>query len=95
MRAMNGKAMKKTNLLLLLISLWAISACGSSNEFKSCDEVKRYQLAAEGKRIETPDDLDDLEPLREMPLPKASPRPERPDGSPCLDLPPSVLTGEK
>ena len=79
MRAMNGMLMKTLNLLLLLISLWAISACGSSNEFKSCDEVKRYQLAAEGKRIETPTDLDDLEPLREMPLPKASPRPERPE----------------
>lgn len=91
----NGMVMKTINLLVLLISLWAISACGSSNEFKSCDEVKRYQLAAEGKRIETPTDLDDLEPLREMPLPKASPRPERPEGSPCLDLPPSALAGEK
>jgi len=87
--------MKTINLLILVVLLWAISACGSSNEFKSCDDVKRYQLAAEGKRIETPDDLDDLEPLREMPLPKASPRAERPEGSPCLDLPPSVLTGEK
>ena len=87
--------MKTINLLVLLISLWAISACGSSNQFKSCDEVKSYQLAAKGPRIETPDDLDDLEPLREMPLPQASPRPERPEGSPCLDLPPSVLTGEK
>jgi uncharacterized lipoprotein len=92
---MNGKAMKTTNLLMLLVLLWAVSACGSGNELKSCDEVQRYQAAAEGKRIETPDDLDDLEPLREMPLPKASPRPERPEGSPCLDLPPSVLTGQK
>ncbi len=87
--------MKTTNLLTLLVFLWAASACGGGDQIKSCDEVRRYQLAEEGKRIDTPDDLDDLEPLREMPLPKASPRPPRPEGSPCLDLPPSVLTGEK
>lgn len=94
MRAMNTMAMKTINLLALLGLLSLVSAC-SGNKFQSCDEVRSYQLAAEGKRIETPDDLDGLEPLREMPLPKASPRPPRPEGSPCLDLPPSVLTGQK
>lgn len=79
---------------VFVATLALLSGCGGNKEL-SCDEVRRYQLAAEGKRIETPDDLDDLEPLREMPLPKASPRPERPPGSPCLDLPPSVLTGNK
>ncbi len=82
----------KTAVIVTTFAL--LSGCGGNEEL-SCDEVRRYQLAVEGKRIETPDDLNDLEPLREMPLPKASPRPERPPGSPCLDLPPSVLTGEK
>ena len=68
------------------------SACGG-NDNRSCDDIRRYQLAAEGKKIETPDDLDDLDPLREMPLPEASPQPERPEGSPCIDLPPSILSG--
>jgi len=85
---------KIMKMAVFVSTLALLSGCGG-NELMSCDEVRRYQLAAEGKRIETPDDLDDLEPLREMPLPKASPRPERPEGSPCLDLPPSVLTGEK
>ena len=93
MRAMNEMATKTINLLVLLVLLWAVSACGG-NEHKSCDEVRSYQLAAEGKRIESPDDLNDLDSLREMPLPEANPRPPRPEGSPCLDLPPSVLTGE-
>jgi hypothetical protein len=85
---------KIMKMAVFVSTLALLSGCGG-NELMSCDEVRRYQLAAEGKRIETPDDLDDLEPLREMPLPKASPRPERPPGSPCLDLPPSVLTEEK
>ena len=81
--------MRNTNLLVLVALLAGVSACGGND---TCDEEQRYQLAAEGKRLETPDDLDDLEPLREMPLPQASPRPPPPEGSPCIDLPPSVLS---
>ncbi len=92
MRAICEMVMKLTTLLVFLALLSGLSACGGSKT-KSCDDVRRYQLAVEGKRIETPDDLDDLEPLREMPLPEASPRPPRPEGSPCIDLPPSVLSG--
>ena len=86
-----GIKMRNTKLLVLVALMAGVSAC-SSNE--TCDDVKRYQLATEGKRLETPDDLDDLEALREMPLPEASPRPPPPEGSPCIDLPPSILSGE-
>ena len=75
-----------------LALLAGLSACGG-NDIVTCDDVRRYQLAAQGKRIETPEDLDNLDPLREMPLPEASPQPPRPDGSPCIDLPPSILSG--
>lgn len=84
--------MKYLNFLAVGVVLTGIVACGG-NETRTCDEVRSYQLAAEGKRIETPADLDPLNPLNEMPLPEASPRPPRPAGSPCIDLPPSVLTG--
>ena len=93
MRAMCRMNIKAINLLLVLVLLLAVSAC-SGNKIAACDDVQRYQLAVESGRIETPDDLDDLDPLREMPLPEASPRPERPEGSPCIDLPPSVLSGQ-
>ncbi len=86
--------MKYTNLLVLFALLSFVSAC-SGDKARSCDDVQRYQLAVEGERIETPDDLDDLDPLREMPLPEASPRAPRPEGSPCIDLPPSVLSGQQ
>jgi len=86
--------MKAVNLLAILLMITWLSAC-SGNKTRSCDEERRYQLAAEGKQIETPDDLTDLDPLRQMPLPEASPRPPRPEGSPCIDLPPSVLTDQQ
>lgn len=78
---------------LLAATLWAISGCGGTVD-RSCDDVRIYQLAGEGKRIQVPDDLDPLDELREMPLPEASPRDERPAGAPCLDLPPNILATE-
>ena len=72
-----------------LLSILAFSACGGSIEL-ACDDIRLYQQAAEGKRVQAPEDLDDLDTLKEIPLPKASPAPPRPPGSPCIDRPPSV-----
>lgn len=85
--------MKKTGITLLALVLAALSGCGGTVD-RSCDDVRAYQLAAQGRRISPPDDLDPLDELKEIPLPEASPRPERPKGSPCLDLPPNILTEE-
>jgi hypothetical protein len=73
--------------------LLGVAACGGPVEL-SCDEVRAYQLAQPGKRIVVPDGLDELDTFREMPVPEPSPRPERPPGSPCLDMPPAVNIGE-
>ena len=78
---------------VLLMVVLGIAGCGG-NETLSCDEVREYQLAVEGKRVETPADLDSLEPLREIPLPQASPQAARPDGSPCIDMPPEIRLGD-
>ncbi len=84
------------NALAALSSALLVTGCGVGGEIdNTCDEVRTYQLAAEGRRIEVPEDLDNLDPFREMPLPEASPRPPRPKGRPCLDLPPAILgTGD-
>lgn len=84
------RLMRTTHLIVMLAALGALSACGGTKD-RSCDDVRRYQLANAGKRIETPEDLDDLSEQKEVPLPEASPRPPREAGSPCLDLPPRVL----
>ena len=75
----------------LAATLWTLTGCGGTVD-RSCDEVRVYQLASEGKRIEVPADLDPLDELKEIPLPEASPQAARITGSPCLDLPPNILS---
>ena len=79
-------------LMVMLLVFAGLASCKGAVEL-SCDEIVTYQLAVEGKRVEVPPDLDALEPLREMPMPEASPRPSRPANSPCIDLPPEVKIG--
>ena len=76
----------------LVVLLVALGGCGGTE--LTCDDVRVYQLAEETKRIEVPDDLDALDPLKEAPLPEASPRAEREPGSPCIDRPPAVKIGD-
>jgi len=78
---------------LILLSLVAgLTACGGQDEIK-CDEGSAYLAATQGPRIKAPDDLDDLEALKEMPLPEASPQQPRPAGSTCLERPPKIIDG--
>ncbi len=69
----------------------ALNACGGKD--LTCDEVQYYQLSEESKRVQAPEGLDDLDPLRETPLPEASPRAARPEGSECFDRPPAISLG--
>ena len=73
---------------LPLLALLGLSA-GCSVDL-TCDEPQEYEFAQAGTRVTAPDDLDQLESSREQPIPKASPRDPRPQGSPCLDLPPTL-----
>ena len=66
-----------------------LSACGGEVDL-TCDEPRRYQEAVQNERLKAPEDLDSPQPYLEMPVPQANPRPERPKGSPCLDLPPRI-----
>ena len=68
-----------------------LGACGGPPNL-TCDKVQPYQQVTPHKKIEAPEDLDDLDPLREVPVPEASPRPSRPAGSPCIDLPPGATS---
>ena len=74
---------------ILLTILAGVAGCGGEVDL-TCDEPRRYQQAIQSERLQTPEDLDAPLPSREMPVPQANPRPERPKGSPCLDLPPRI-----
>ena len=90
MRTGAARALLLTASLSVLAGL---SACGGSADL-TCDKPQRYQQALENERLRTPEDLDTPEPYLEMPVPEANPRPERPKGSPCLDLPPRISPSE-
>ena len=77
------------SLTVSLSILALLAACGGEGSL-ACDEPRRYQQAIDRDRLKTPDDLDAPEASREMPVPQANPRPERPEGSPCLELPPRI-----
>ena len=76
-------------LVIVGFAMLGLAGCGGAIDL-TCDDVATYQLAVEGKRVDAPDDLDELDVLREVPLPEASPQPPRPPNSPCIDLPPEV-----
>ena len=76
-----------------LIATVALGGCGGKGKLRSCDDPERYQESVQNDRLRAPDDLDNLDSLREMPVPEANPTPERPPGSPCLELPPRIFSG--
>ena len=78
--------------LILLSAVAGLSACGGQSELK-CEEATVYLDAKQTPRVAAPDDLDNLDPLREMPLPEASPQQPRQAGSDCLEKPPVIIEG--
>ena len=76
--------------VFLLTVVLIITGCSNA---PICDELAFYELATGGKRIEAPDDLDDLDEYKEMVIPEASPRPPRDLAAGCLDKPPTLSTG--
>ena len=70
----------------------SLGACGS---VETCEEPLFYESAQSGKRIEVPEDLDNLAAGKEQVIPVASPRPPRVPGSGCVDRPPTLSTGSR
>ncbi len=87
-----GKSTIRLGIALLLIGV--LGACGNSGGSKKCNKPQRYQESVQNERLKSPEGLDSLDTLREMPVPEANPAPERPEGSPCLELPPRIFTTE-
>ena len=83
--------MTRVRLLAAVIISGCMTACGGDGPInQSCDEPERYQEVQPSKKVESPNGLDPLNEFAEMPVPNAEGAPERPPGSPCIDLPPSI-----
>ena len=68
---------------------------GACSNVETCEEPEFYESAVGGKRIEAPEDLDNLAAGKEMVIPDASPRQTRVPGSGCVDRPPTLRTGSR
>jgi len=79
--------MNYVRLILLMISLAALGACSGS---RTCEKEQSYQRARLGQPIVVPDDLDELESVKELKIPEPSGQPPRPDDAGCIDKPPGV-----
>ena len=77
------------NAMVLLAGMSLLVACGGS---PTCETEGRYQLSQSGKRIEAPDELDDLQSFKETTIPRPSPRPPDTDTERCLEMPPGIST---
>jgi hypothetical protein len=83
--------MSKSRTITILASAAALGACVNVD---TCEEVAFYEYAEEGRRIEAPDDLNDLAAYKELTIPEASPRPPRDRSAGCLDEPPTLRIDE-
>jgi uncharacterized lipoprotein len=76
-------------LVMSLAVVAVLAGCGGSTEV-TCDEGP-YLAAVRTPKVESPDGLDNLDPINEMPLPQASPQEPRPKDGSCLDQPPVII----
>ena len=88
---MNSRLLFSTMSASMMV---ALTACGGGKIVTTCDEPQNYQSAQLGAKVRAPEGLDELDELKEMPIPEPTPRPPRPPGSRCIELPP-VVVGEQ
>lgn len=78
------------HFLAAFAALLVLAACGNDGPVK-CKGPTDYLEARPGQRIKAPEDLDNLNELREMPIPQISPQEERGEEGGCLDAPPEII----
>ncbi len=79
----------KGPLVAIIACLVGLAGCGGSKALE-CD-TGPYLAAARADKVQAPEDLDDLDPLSEMPLPAASPQETTSEDGACLEHPPQII----
>ena len=75
--------------LTLLAGVVSVAACGGTREIE-CEDGS-YKNAVRSPRVQAPEGLNDLDRIKEMPIPAASPQAPREDDGRCLEMPPTVV----
>lgn len=75
--------------VMFVVALFSVSACRGNIDLK-CDDEGAYRQATRAPRVQVPEDLDNLEALKEMPVPEASPQREHSSEGTCLESPPII-----
>ena len=78
--------MSGSRIAVCLVVAAMLCGCGGND---TCEEPEPYQESVEGRRIDVPEGLTELQEGKELKVPVASPLPPRAEDSPCLELPPS------
>jgi len=76
-------------IVSILIVSSSLVGCGKDDIRTACDEPQPYQAVVAGQRVVVPEGLDPLDQYKEMPIPESS-APPRPEGSMCVEYPPSI-----
>ena len=76
--------------LRTIVVILVTTLTGACNSVQTCEELEYYELAEAGKRIEAPDDLNNLGTQKELQIPELSPRKVRDRSEGCLDWPPTL-----
>jgi uncharacterized lipoprotein len=79
-------------VIACLLAGASLAGCGGQPDLvSSCqDRHEAYEDAVEHGKIKVPEDLDEPDQLKALPLPEAAPAAKRPADAPCLELPPGV-----
>ena len=77
-------------MMVAALLLGSLAACGGGKSIAACDDAKKYELVVEGKRVEVPDGLDELDEFKEMTIPKAETGVREEDAG-CIEKPPPIL----
>ncbi len=84
--------MKIVKLLTITLLAAGLTGCFGKGEVRlKCDKPRAYQTAVPSKRVAAPEGLDQLDGLKEMPVPEAR-TPEQPANGDCIDAPPPIRT---
>jgi hypothetical protein len=81
--------MQKINIILVMVIPFLFLGCSID---ETCDEPQPYQESYENNDITVPSGLDELQASKKIVIPKASPRVNSQQKSPCIDSPPSIRT---